>query len=45
MHPASDPVLSKVTFRVNHKFGLVYLKAEGKDGKVLELDLFAWFLL
>ncbi len=43
--PASDPVLSKVTFRVNHKFGLVYLKAEGKDGKVLELDLFAWFLL
>ncbi len=43
--PATDPVLSKVTFRVNHKFGLVYLKAEGKDGRVLELDLFAWFLL
>lgn len=43
--PTTDPVLSKVTFRVNHKFGLVYLKAEGKDGRVLELDLFAWFLL
>lgn len=43
--PASDPVLDKVTFRVNHKFGLVYLKAEGKDGRVLEMDLFAWFLL
>jgi hypothetical protein len=43
--PATDPVLSKVTFRVNHKFGLVYLKAEGKDGRVLEMDLFAWFLL
>lgn len=43
--PANDPVLSKVTFRVNHKFGLVYLKAEGKDGRVVEVDLFAWFLM
>ncbi len=43
--PAGDPVLSKASFRVNHKFGLVYLKAEGKDGRILEIDLFPWFLL
>ncbi|MCW5907465.1 MAG: hypothetical protein KIS94_06375 [Chitinophagales bacterium] len=43
--PATDPVLSKVTFRINHKFGLVYLKTEGKNGKVLEIELVPWFLL
>jgi hypothetical protein len=43
--PATDPVGKKVTYRVNHKFGLVYLKAESKDGRVIELDLFPWFLL
>ncbi len=43
--PASDPVLSKVTYRVNHKFGLVYIKAEGKNGKVIEIDLVSFFLL
>ena len=43
--PAGDPVLSKVTFRVNHKFGLVYLKAEGKNGKTLELSLFPYYVM
>ena len=43
--PADDPVVSKVTFRVNHKFGLVYLKVEGKAGRVLELDLVPYFLM
>ncbi|MBS1594354.1 MAG: hypothetical protein JST90_08505 [Bacteroidetes bacterium] len=43
--PVDDPVLSKVTFRVNHKFGLVYLKAEGKNGKVLELSLFPYYVM
>ncbi|MBS1624214.1 MAG: hypothetical protein JST83_09360 [Bacteroidetes bacterium] len=43
--PADDPVLSKVTYRVNHKFGLVYLKAEGKNGKVLELSLFPYYVM
>jgi hypothetical protein len=43
--PASDPVISKVTYRVNHKFGLVYLKVEGKAGRVLELSLFPYFLM
>lgn len=43
--PATDPVVDKVTYRVNHKFGLVYVKVESKDGKVLEADLFPWFLI
>ncbi len=43
--PVDDPSISKVTFRINHKFGLVYVKVEGKNGKVLELDLINWFLL
>ena len=43
--PAEDPVVSKVTFRVNHKYGLVYVKVEGKNGKVIEIDLLSFFLL
>lgn len=43
--PASDPVGEKVTYRVNHKFGIVYLKAESKDGRVIELDLFPWHVI
>lgn len=43
--PASDPVMQKVIYRINHKFGVVYLKAEGKDGRVLEIDLIPWFLI
>lgn len=43
--PPGDPVLQKVTYRINHKFGVVYLKAEGKDGRVLEVDLMPWFLI
>ena len=43
--PAADLVLSKVTFRVNHKFGLVYVKAVDKDGKEVEVDLISYFML
>lgn len=43
--PASDPKLQKVTFRINHKFGMVYVKTETKDGNVLELKLVPFFLL
>ncbi len=43
--PADDPVISKVFFRVNHKFGLVYLKVIGKNGKTLEMDLLNFFLM
>lgn len=37
--PEEDKVIKKVTYRVNHKFGLVYLKAEFRNGKVAEVDL------
>ena len=43
--PADDPVISKVYYRVNHKFGLVYLKVLGKNGKVLEMSLLNYFLM
>jgi hypothetical protein len=43
--PVDDPVISKVYYRVNHKFGLVYLKVLGKNGKVLEMNLLNYFLM
>jgi hypothetical protein len=43
--PAADPVFTKITFRANHKFGLVYLKGETKSGKIIEVDLVPWFLI
>ena len=43
--PADDPVISKVYYRVNHKFGLVYLKVLCKNGKVLEMSLLNYFLM
>ena len=43
--PADDPVISTVYYRVNHKFGLVYLKVLGKNGKVLEMSLLNYFLM
>ena len=43
--PSADPVFTKITFRANHKFGLVYLKGETKSGKIIEVDLVPWFLI
>lgn len=43
--PADDPHLQKVTFRLNHKFGVVYLKADTKDGNSFELGLFPFYVL
>ena len=43
--PAGDPTIKKVTYRINHKFGLVYLKLETKDGKVAEVNLYPWFVM
>lgn len=37
--PVEDKVINKVSYRVNHKFGLVYIKAEFRNGKVVEVDL------
>lgn len=43
--PADDPVMQKITYRANHKFGLVYIELQLKNGKVIKTDIFPWFLL
>lgn len=42
---SDDPLVAHIEYRVNHKFGLVYLKYEFKDGTELEIDVIPWFLL
>jgi hypothetical protein len=42
---SDDPLVSHIEYRVNHKFGLVYLKYEFKDGTELAIDVIPWFLL
>lgn len=42
--PADDPVISKVIYRINHRFGLVYVEYQLKDGTVLKLNAFASFI-
>jgi hypothetical protein len=39
--PADDPVLARVIYRINHRFGLVYMEYQFKDGTVLELNILA----
>lgn len=42
---SDDPLVAHIEYRVNHKFGLVYLKYVFKDGEELEIDVLPWFLL
>lgn len=42
--PADDPVIDKVIYRINHKFGLVYVEYQLKDGTSLKLNVWAWFI-
>jgi hypothetical protein len=43
--PSDDPLVDHLTYRVNHKFGLVYLEYVFKDGTDIRIDVFPWFLL
>ncbi len=43
--PTSDEVASKITYRANHKFGLVYIEVELKNGSTAKLDIYPWFML
>ncbi len=43
--PESDQVASKITYRANHKFGLVYIEVELKNGSTATMDIFPWFML
>lgn len=40
-----DPVIKKVTFITNHKFGLVGIIHEFKDGKIIETTILPWSML
>jgi len=42
---SDDPLVDHIEYRVNHKFGLVYLKYEFKDGTDLAIEVVPWFLL
>lgn len=39
--PADHPVFSKVIYRMNHRFGLVYVEYQLKDGTTLKLSVLA----
>jgi hypothetical protein len=40
-----DPILEKVTFITNHKYGLVGLIHKFKDGKIIETTILPWAVL
>ena len=42
---SDDPMVDHIEYRVNHKFGLVYLEYVFKDGTNLAFELVPWFLL
>jgi len=42
---SDDPMVDHIEYRVNHKFGLVYMEYVFKDGTNLAFELVPWFLL
>ncbi len=40
-----DSVIEKLVFRANHKFGLVYIEATLKNGKVIKVDIVPWHMV
>lgn len=43
--PDDDPVIQSLSYRANHKFGIVYIEITTKKGRTIKVDLFPWFLL
>ncbi len=44
--PPTDKTAEKITFRANHKFGLVYIELQLKNGGgTASIDIVPWFLL
>ena len=43
--PANDKTASKITFRANHKFGLVYVEVQLKNGQTATINIIPWFML
>ncbi|MFM2283714.1 MAG: hypothetical protein RL222_1218 [Bacteroidota bacterium] len=44
-NPVMGALVNKMKYRANHKFGLVYMEAELKNGKTMEIEIVPWFLL
>ncbi len=42
---ANDPLISKLTYITNHKYGLVGIIIEFKDGRVIETTVLPWNML
>ncbi|MDO8366734.1 MAG: hypothetical protein Q7T20_08065 [Saprospiraceae bacterium] len=42
---SDDPMVDHIEYRVNHKFGLVYIEYLFKDGTNLAIEVIPWFLL
>ncbi|MFZ1705441.1 MAG: hypothetical protein WAT79_13925 [Saprospiraceae bacterium] len=41
--PSDHPVFNKISYRMNHRFGLVYIELELKDGAKVGIDIIAFF--
>jgi hypothetical protein len=44
-NPVMGALVSKITYRANHKFGLVYMEASMKNGKTMKIYIYPWFLM
>ncbi|MBK9330399.1 MAG: hypothetical protein IPM95_14120 [Sphingobacteriales bacterium] len=40
-----EPIIEKVVWRANHKYGLVYMEAVLKNGKILKADIIPWHII
>lgn len=40
-----ESVIEKLVFRANHKYGLVYIEATLKNGKVIKTDIIPWHMV
>jgi hypothetical protein len=43
--PGYSLKLDKITYRANHKFGLVYMEIKLDNGPTISLDIYPWFLM
>ncbi|MFN8259979.1 MAG: hypothetical protein U0X41_03465 [Chitinophagales bacterium] len=44
-NPVMGALVSKITYRANHKFGLVYMEASMKNGNTMKIYIYPWFLM
>lgn len=42
--PADDQYVNKISYRANHKFGLVYMEAEMKSGQTISMSIVPFFM-